>query len=477
LPAYPLLARRDPARPTPFVRELGLVAPAFATIQIDLNPVSRQSDGGRFEVTLCDHNCTTEVDGVPTGGHYTCPAAISLNRGAGRGAVAPTDLLAKGLRSTISGIRRAQERFLADDLPRYLDDEGVPESLRPEFEESLREQKVIVNLFGGSPELHPGCLDLVEDLHAQGAEVHLTTTGRRILQDEKFRADFLRRPPDLLALGADDFESAENIEELFAMDYDELGRAWRKVPWTHGQRKKAIEAVQLCLLARSLPFPPLLFNIVLHSRNIAEAPDILDRLGAHVPAVLNPYPVQSAFLGEPGELHGKELALLREFAARAVDVHAVRLRGDETRWNLAPRLAYWILMLSLLTDDVDDVVRSDRVGGDGVWQCYRRSGAGRCVQVGIARPGSVPSEHPGGHLGCFWNVDTVQDDQQFWNRDGDVIGEWIQSGRQAAASSRANPCRGCLFPRMSMDAVSLELGLTPQVSRNYRSLRAHYLGY
>jgi hypothetical protein len=200
-----------------------------------------------------------------------------------------------------------------------------------------------------------------------------------------------------------------------------------------------------------------------------------------VDAVLNPDPVQSAFLGESGKLSAADLDRLREVAELAIEVHAARLLGHRPRWNLAPRLGYWLLLLSLLDTGEPDHVRADRVGGDGVWRCYTQRGAGRCVQVGMAGTGGATpaagAEHPGGYLGCFWNTTTVTDERQFWTRDAEQIADWVLHGRQRAARQRSRPCRGCLFPRMSMDAVSLELGLAPELAGRYRALRATYLGY
>jgi hypothetical protein len=460
------------------VAELGLVASAFATIQIDLNVVRRGGDEPS-EITLCDHNCVIEVGGVPTGGHYSCPAALSLNRGARRASLTPAAELLTGLRATIDGIRRAQDRFLADDLELYLRRESVPESLREEFVTALSRRDVIVNLFGGSPETHPEVLDIIAGLHDYGVAVHLTTTGRKILRDQQFRTNFLRQQPDLLGLGADDFESVDDIDLLFGMEYDELSELWRATPWQHGQRRKTIETVQLCKLARLVPMPPILFNIVLHSANLAHAPLMLDKLSQYVgrEVVLNPYPVQTAFMGEHGELDAERLDQLRAFVADAITVHLRRADGLEPRWNLARRLGYWMLLQALLEQDGDPRIISDQVGGDNVWRCYGGRGAGRCVQVGLAATGTAPAQLPGGHLGCFWNLSTVTDDRQFWTLGADDIADWILDGRQAAANRAARPCRGCLFPRMSTDAVSLELGLTPSVLTRYRSVRARYLGY
>ncbi len=457
---------------------LGMVANAFGTIQIDLNVVHKVTQGSVSEITLCDHNCTTHVDGVVTGGNYTCPAAISLNRGRRHSSLAPATRLVAGLKATITGILMAQQTFLVDDLPEYFDREGIPESLRPEFTAALSKRRVVVNLFGGSPESHPEVLDIIAAIKSFGAEVHLTTTGRRILRDDKFREEFLSRPPDVIGLGADDFDSPDDVDRLFSLEYDELSEQWRRTPWQHGQRRKAIEAVQLCKLAQRHDMPRFLFNIVLHSGNLRKSLEVMDRLARHAPeAILNPYPVQTAFLPNAGELDGEQLRHLSHFVDVAIALHLGRQAGKPVRWNLAPRLGYWMLIRALLDQDADTAAISDQIGGQGVWRCYTKRGAGRCVQVGIASPDADATEYPGGHLGCFWNAETITDSRQFWTLRPDEVAKWVLVGRQAAAAEAARPCGGCLFPRMSMDAVSLELGLTATVARLYRAVRARHLGY
>lgn len=461
------------------VVELGLVADAFATVQIDLNVVQRAGDGRASEITLCDHNCVVAVDGVPTGGHYSCPAALSLNRGARHATPTPADKLTTGLHATIDGIKRAQDRFLAEDLDGYLVREGIPEGWRGEFGAALARQRVIVNLFGGSPETHPDALEIIADLHDHGALVHLTTTGRKILRDDRFRTDFLSRPPDLLGLGADDFLSVDDMDRLFALSYEQLNDLWRATPWQHGQRRKTIETVQLCKLAARVPMPPILFNIVLHSANLDQAELMLDTLSRYAGSevILNPYPVQTAFLGSPGALDAAGLDRLRAVVREAITAHLDRAAGRRPRWNLARRLGYWLLLQSVLEQDGDPRAISDQVGGDGVWRCYTGRGAGRCVQVGMGGEDVPASPYAGGHLGCFWNSSTVTDERQIWTLGAGEIADWILDGRQQAAARAADPCRGCLFPRMSTDAVSLELGLTPPALARYRSVRARYLGY
>lgn len=473
------MTHRGDARHTEVdVTALGLVASSFATIQIDLNAVHRETGGSVTEATFCDHNCTTSVNGVPSGGKYDCPAALSLNKGFDRQSVAPTDVLIQGLRSTIDGIKVAQREFLAQDLPEYFHREAIPKLLQPSFTEALTSGQVVVNLFGGSPETHPGVLDIITALHSYGAEVHLTTTGRRILLDAAFREDFLIRPPDVLGLAADDFESPEEIDLLFDMSYEQLSRLWRSTPWQHGQRRKAIEAVQLCKLAESRHFPDILFNVVLHAGNLHHAPQILDRLSARTnhTVLLNPYPAQSAFLGKPGDFSEADLKHLGDFVDTAIESHLRRVGGGKPRWNLTRRFGYWLMLRAALDVVSNDVIK-ERISGDGVWQCYTRPGAGRCVQIGIHQSSIETAQHPGGHLGCFWNTTTFTDPRQVWGLGSADIAHWLRFGRQAAAVRSEHPCKGCLFPRIIHDAVSLEIGMTEAVAEAYRATRKRHLGY
>jgi hypothetical protein len=454
------------------------VAPSFGIIQIDVNPVHRQAGNADTEVTLCDHNCTVTVGGRPTGGRYTCPAAMSLNPGVGARDVAPAALLTDGLLRTIDGLRIAQRAFLDEDLPGYLDQQGVPEHLRPEFTAALSSARQVVNLFGGSPDLHPGCLDIIRALHEEGIEVHLTTTGRRIVREQRFRAAMAEGPPDLLAVSVDDAESVAELDQLFALDVQRLAELWRRTPAAYGQRRKTLEAVQLCKLTRTEPMPRLLFNIVMHRGNLAEFEDLLDVLSAQVPgAVLNPYPVQSAFLGEPAEFGASALDRLAALTEAMIEVQVTRYLGGRPRWNLTPRLTYWLVLASILDGDAPAGIRADRAGGAGAWRCFTRRGAGRCVQIGCAPPGTPRREFAGGYPGCFWNGHTVTEDRQFWDMSGPQLADWLLNGRQRRAAQAAEPCRGCLFPRMTHDGVGLELGLGAGLVQAYRARRARYLGY
>jgi hypothetical protein len=473
----PLEPRRG-AIPGAFLQELGIVAPGFGIIQIDINPVHRRAGSFDTEVTLCDHNCTVTIDGRPTGGHYSCPAAMSLNPGVGARDVAPTALLTDGLLHTIDGLRMAQRIFLDEDLPRYLNQQRVPARLRPEFTAALSSPRQVVNLFGGSPDLHPGCLDIVRTLHENGIEVHLTTTGRRIIREPRFRAALQEEGPDLLAVSVDDVESVTELDELFTLDRERLSDLWRHTPASHGQRRKTLEAVQLCKLARLESFPPLLFNVVIHQGNVDEFEELLDILTAQAPdALINAYPVQSAFLGEPAAFDAGGLDRLGALTEAMIKVQVRRYLGDRPRWNLTPRLTYWLVLASILDSDASARVRADRVGGGDAWRCYARRGAGRCVQIGCAPPGTPRREFAGGYPGCFWNGHTVTEDRQFWDMSDTQLADWVLHGRQRRAAQAAEPCRGCLFPRMTLDGVSLELGLSADLVGAYHTRRSRYLGY
>lgn len=461
------------------LRRLGIVQDAFAAIQIDLNPVSKRVAGTLYDVTLCDHNCSTEVDGHPTGGNYTCPAAISLNRGLNRKDLAPTELLLSGLRNSIQGIRQSRLRFFSEHFPRYCQRYAVPEAVATAIRNVIDNDVVIVNLFGGSPEIHPGILTIVTELQREGNRVHLTTTGRRLMQDRGFRSQFLSTPPDILALGADDFESQFQLEKLLSLSLEQLRAEWQQVPWQHGQRKKVYEAIYILKLSQQdRVYPPILINMVLHPGNLTNIENILDTLASYMPqALLNPYPVQTAFLYRESDLAFTDLNRLAAFIDRVLDEHKSAAAGLPMRWPLVPRVHYWLMLKAALSGAAGNVAAKERVGGDSVWRCYAQPGAGRCVQIGSSQSPYNGKSIAGGHLGCFWNSETVTDARQVWNMSPAEVEEWVDSGRMRSAAVAARPCRGCAFPRMSFDGISLELGLDNAILPTYLALRREVAGY
>jgi hypothetical protein len=477
----PLLSTEDLQRPdrvADILDRVGFTVHSFGAIQIDILPTIRAADGQAREVTFCDHNCTTEVDGTPSGGHYNCPAALSINRSAGRPVLAPAELLIAGLARTIDGIRAARRTFIDDIFPSYVRDLRLPVAVASAMRDGIDTDHVQVNLFGGTPETHPGYFEIVDTLRKNSAEVHLTTTGRRIVQNSAFRESFLAMPPDILALGADDFESAADALALCTMPAARLRGLWRDTPWQHGQRKKAIEAVQIIRLkAEDQRFPPLLFNIVLHERNLPDILTLLDVLAEHAPgALLNPYPAQTGFLMQPGTLSGEQLAQLSDFVDVMLAQHRLLALGQGTRWTFVPRAYYWLMLRAALDAGTSTGARRDRIAGVGAWTCYGHRGAGRCVQI-AAGPGTPTAEVAGGHLGCFWNTTTVTDSRQVWDMSAATIADWVLDGRQQLAAASPAPCSGCAFPRMSFDSVSLELGLGDAVRDAYLGSRRSFLGF
>lgn len=458
---------------------MGVVRNVFAAIQVDIQPIFRAVGNARAEVTMCDHNCTVAVDGVATGGHYTCPAALSLNRGSGRPVLAPTELVVDGLRNTITGLRHARGRFMSEVFPRYVAECAIPDVVAQQLRAAIDTDRLEVNLFGGSPESHPGYADIVEALHGLAVDVHLTTTGRRIIRDEAFREAFLQSPPELLGLGADDFDSPADTARLFSQSYVDMAREWQSVPWQHGQRRKAVEAAQIVRLSEEDGrFPPLLFNLVVHERNIEWITELLDVLTEHAPAaILNPYPSQTGFLGEHGSFTPDQVDLFSRFVDQMLDQHRSLARGQAARWNLVPRVQYWLMQRAALDVAPDAAAARDLVAGAGVWTCYRDPGAGRCVQIAAGGRPDAEQRYAGGHLGCFWNKETITAGGQVWDMSGDAVADWVLAGRVATGADARQPCQGCAFPRMSFDSISLELGLGPDVRGRYFDLRRELLGY
>ena len=461
------------------LRRLGIVRSAFAAIQIDVNPVSKKTDSGYRDVTLCDHNCTVAVNGHLTGGQYICPAAMSINRGLSRGDLAPTVLLLRGLQSTIAALRQARHTFLGSSFNEYCRDFSIPSNVGTVIRKIVDTDVIEVNLFGGSPEIHPGILSIIAVLRSGGNRVHLTTTGRRLIQEPAFLEAFLQNTPDLLALGADDFDGPEEIGRLSSLSLADLHSEWRHVDPYHGQRKKSYEAIYLIKLSQmSAAFPPILLNIVVHPGNVAYIEDLLDSLQALAPAViLNPYPVQTAFIYERSQFAPNQLRKLERFVDLMLDQHIVSSMGGKTRWTVALRAHYWLLLKASLRAMPDAGAAAAAIGGDGIWKCYSHSGATRCVQIASSSSPHDKGTIPGGHLGCFWNHETITDDRHVWEMKSGEIEDWLFRDRLALSAASRRPCPGCAFPRMSFDSISLDLGMGSSLRPEYLALRSEALGY
>ena len=464
----------------------GAVEAGFAGIQYDLNSTWRRLPSGEHVgAHLCDHNCTIEVLGVPSGGNYSCPASLSLNKGVSKKWLTPAEAILRSIGVLQDGIDRYRSFFFRTGFDDYCREFGIPAEAATAMRDALDRPGLEINLFGGNPEMHPEILTIIRELRAAGHRVHFTTTGRRLMRDQSFVEGLLSAPPSLIALSADDFDDADHIHRLADLSREKVVSEWRTVPWQHGQRQKACEAVYVAKLAQEMPgFPPLLFNMVLHPGNLANAYSIVAALTERFPNVIvNPYPVQSGFMAdeEPG-LRRAHAALLRDVVDEMIEVQAASARAGRKPAPHVARLHYWLMLRAVFDwagDDHDTAMST--VTGDGIWRCYQRSAAGRYLQVGMGTPHQkrlFDDQHPGGFLGCFWNNETVtSDDAQVWDMDGEAVSRYVESGKPQQATASASPCRGCAFPRLTYDMLATETGMRTELVPFYREHRARTLGF
>lgn len=456
--------------------EYGLLPTAGAAVQIDITAVLRQHGDALVETYLCDHNCTITHEGKQTGGHYNCPAALTLNRGAVASTIASADRLLHGIEQTLSAARQTQSTFAETEFDDYADVFRLPAAVRRELRAALLAGPSEVTLFGGSPEAHSEIVPLINGLKKRGHTVHLTMTGRRIIRNPEVLNELVDSGVDVLALSADDVSSVVELTRMLEADPEQLRVEWRKVPVLHGQRQKVFEAIHVARLWQRLPAddrPGILFNIAVHSGNVRQIDEMLTTLSAAFPgARLNPFPMQSAF-EDRVENVGPQLNDVRVFITRALSEQHLRAAGETGAWSMVPRMHYWLLLAAAM----DDVSAGARIAGWNTWKCFRSSGSGRYVQVaGTGR--RVSSLQPaGGRVGCFWN-DSINDEQlpAIWDASQQELRTYLEL-RPVRAAQLTSACAGCLFPRLVGDMVSLETGLDPDLREQYLELRRQHLGF
>jgi hypothetical protein len=454
----------------------GLVPAVDGAVQIDITAVLRRDGERLVETYLCDHNCTIAHRGRPTGGHYNCPAAFTLNRGAVAATITRADLLLTGIERMLDAARDTQRQFAATGFARYADDFRLPVDVAGTLRQALTSGRSEVTLFGGSPEAHPEILPLVGGLHQRGHAVHVTMTGRRLIRQPEFLDDLVGAGVDVVAVSADDATTAE-MRQLLQADTRQLRAAWRAVSPLHGQRQKVVEAVHTARLWQELPAatrPGLLFNIAFYPENVATLGEHLELLATAFPgARLNPFPMQAAFEHRVPDIAGESLRDYADLVEAAIAQHHALAARAASRWSLVPRLHYWLLLAAAL-GDADPAAR---LTGWNTWQCFRSAGAGRYVQVaGAGRVRAAP-DTAGGRVGCFWN-DVLNDDglPAVWTADTARLRRYLTL-RPSRAAARPGACPGCLFPRLVGDMVSLECGMDPAMREPYLELRHKHLGF
>jgi hypothetical protein len=448
------------------LKRLGLIRGVAGGLQIDLNAVIGVKDSEQIHGTLCDHNCTTEM------GSYTCPSALSLNRGMRRSSMVPSDLILKGIDVAVNGLRQVIDQFLEERFDDYCDSFAVPPEVAQALSDNLRESPIEVNLSGGNPEIHPDLITILAALRRREDVVtNLTTTGRRIMHESGFREELLAEAPDLLALSADDFSDIEQIRLLGNRSSDELVELWRQVPREHGQGQKALEALAAATMLSGAQRPHTSFNLVVHPRNLAHAEDIMHLLGKTFPGCsIFPYPAQTAFLHEHptgvGAVH------LEAFIDRMIDVHS------DDALPMVHRLHYWLALKAVcLRFGHSPETVAEMTCGRAFWRCYKESLMPRYLQLG--NPGaSTRARFGGGYLGCVWNTETINDHtRQVWDLEPKDIVHHATKMIQARAAASPRPCPGCAFPRLLFDVANTELGLNEELLPSYLDLRREHVGY
>jgi hypothetical protein len=439
--------------------------------------VLRRGNDALVETHLCDHNCTITYRGKATGGHYNCPAAFTLNRGAIASTTAPAELLLEGIDRVLRAASDAQLAFARDGFGAYADRFAIPDSLREPLRSTLIQEPREVALFGGSPEAHPDIVPILAGLQQRGYVTHITMTGRRAMRAAGCLDSLTSAGVSVIALSIDEVSSAPDLERLLQLTLAELRSEWRKISPLNGQRQKLVEAVHAARLWQQMPAsgrPGLLFNMAVHGGNVAAMGRLLTALSTEFPrAMLNPFPMQSAFEGRRPDFTRDQLEDFREFTGRAIQEQHERAAGAAGSWGLVPRMHYWLLLSAAL--NAHDA--SSRLGGWTTWQCYRSAASGHYVQVAATGTRMLAPQPAGGRVGCFWN-NALNDDSlpSIWHAPQDSIRKYLDERPQLATTGGAK-CPGCLFPRLVGDMISLESGMDPGLCDSYLRLRKQHLAF
>jgi organic radical activating enzyme len=366
-----------------------------------------------------------------------------------------------------NGLRRARAGYLTEHFDAHCKAFKIPPGVATIIRDIMTSDYFEVNLFGGNPELHKKIMEIIRALRSAHFRVNLTTTGARFMRDQDFVDDFKRTPSDVLALSADDFE-VEKLEQLLDLDLAGLRAEWKGVPSDHGQEKKAIEAIYGAKLLKHQEGLVLLFNMVISRANIRQARQIIDVLEQRLPHVIvNPYPNQEGFHWGGGLFLDEELVIFESLVDWAIELH---INGG----RFVKRLQYWLLMKSAFNTWRSEPGRiAEAVAGYGIWRCYKGPGAGRYIQIGRGPKGQKSSQtQPGGHLGCFWNNETVTEGTQI--QRADQVTNFLQGGNRNISDRSGQPCPGCAMPRLLFDLLTLQSGMDEELIPEFIRLRQQY---
>jgi hypothetical protein len=198
--------------------------------------------------------------------------------------------------------------------------------------------------------------------------------------------------------------------------------------------------------------------------------------------LVNPYPAQSAFIHEAPSLQAEHVPMLRDLIDEMLAIQVAALRAGKKPSPLVPRLHYWLMLRAAFDVAGDDMQRAAHlIAGEGIWRCYQASAAGRYLQVGMGGHQSLhpsPTDYPGGHLGCFWNNETVtESEQKAWQMQPTEVTRYIETQKQALGRTAPNACPGCAFPRLTYDLLATETGMAAKLLPAYFKRRKETLGF
>ncbi len=452
----------------------------YAGIQPDDCVVWKKVPGGFRNHSLCNHSCVTEVNGVATGGNYTCDASFPFANGA-KG-FAPREAIVGWTKAVAEAQAVAREMFFAHHFDRYCEEFQVSPTWAAAIRAELTDpnKKVECNRFGGSPEMLKECAGIISDCKKLGLIVNLTTPGRKFMTDRQFAEDIAADPPQILAMSFDDV-APDEIKRLAGMGLDELKAEWKKVPPHHGQRQKAYEGLYAAKLLKQMGVGvKILFNVVIHPGNIGHLNELLATLTGSVPGCFaNPYPAQS-FNNEDLPWTEQSLPALREHILHFI---AGTLAGTP---GVTRRIEYYIMLEAAFRKwwPHNPKRLCQFMSGVGAWDFTLRPGAYRYAQIGKNTDvldlqfDKLPL--PGGHISCFWNPRLGL--SEHINGSKEELAETLDTGmvRRGQLLRRRNLVyvqTSNIMPRLALDGLSTELGVPFELVHEHVATRREFCGF
>lgn len=459
------------------LKRMGILSDFCAGIQFDVMvALAKLNHELRKNAGLCDHNCTVEVGGYDCGMAKTKrPGQISIK------SLAPAEVIIGSLKIIIAGLKDFNSEFVNDQIHKLAEIGAFPRELVVEFKKIILNQEIILNLFGGNPELHPEIFQIIRGAKERGLSVNLTTTGGMFMNDT-FAKKLIHEPTDI-ALSADDFESAEQIKKLARLvreDKEAFKKTWLSIPALFGQKRKALEAIYAANFFHENGIQKdVLFNMVIHKGNINSLFELIEALKTEFPNVkINPFPAQEAFYRGQSGFHSSDIDLWRKIIDDMIEAHL-----ENEPW-ISKKFHYWIFLkagFELYSAKPDRFFSF--LSGYESWQCYSENvGAGRFVQVG-GSPELIEGDRnvtAGNHLNCFWNGETIYNPSgQAFDLTPEQVSEHIKSSmREAYLRNQDHACAGCNFPRLNaLDEMVIVAGMNPEVLSKYKEIRRSYLNY